>query len=70
MVNLGVRLVKQDGTPWSDWFTEEAVVRPANSSITRLSGKSMRRLFYFGTDPFYNVLAVSRTKGGMTSLLS
>jgi hypothetical protein len=63
------QLVRNDNTPWSDWISEYAIVRPAGPGITRLSGVGIRDILYFGTAPSNHSLTVAATKGGMASLL-
>jgi hypothetical protein len=72
-VYLRVRLVHRDGSPWSSWWIEDAIVRevlPGRVS-TRLSGKGLAKsnLFYIGVAPGAQVLSVTTTKGGMSSQL-
>jgi hypothetical protein len=62
-----VRLVRDD-TPWSNRIDEFAIVKQHNPSVPRLSGVRIRRVLYFGTAPGNHLLAVSATKGGLTSL--
>lgn len=64
-----VRLARDDYTPWSDWIVEVAIVRPPSPYLLRLSGIGIRHELYFGTSPNNLHLAVSATKGGLTSLL-
>jgi len=63
-----VRLVKDDNTPWGDWVVELAVVKQPSPNLSRLSGIGIRHELYFGTPPGNNLLAVSATRGGLTSL--
>jgi len=63
-----VQLVRNDGTPWSNWIQERAIVR-AGTNMPRLSGVGIRNVLYFGTAPGNQALAVGATKGGMVSLL-
>jgi hypothetical protein len=62
-----VRLVRDDDTPWSDWIDEFAIVKQHNPNVPRLSGARIRRVLKFGTAPGNHLLAVSATKGGLTS---
>ena len=64
-----VQLVRDDDTPWSDWIDEYAIVRQPDPNVPRLTGTRMRRVLYFSTAPGNHLLAVSGTKGGLTSLL-
>ncbi|KIN00500.1 hypothetical protein OIDMADRAFT_19556 [Oidiodendron maius Zn] len=64
-----VQLVRDDNTPWSDWIDETAIVRQPSPNVIRLSGAEIREVLYFGTAPGNHLLAVSSTKGGLTSLL-
>ena len=64
-----VQLVRDDNTPWGDWIHERAIVRQPSPNLTRLSGGGIRHAFYIGTAPGNHLLAVSTTKGGLTSLL-
>ena len=66
---IQVRLVRDDNTPWSDWIDELALVKPLGPNITRLTGIGIRNVLYIGTAPGNHLLAVSATKGGLTSLL-
>jgi hypothetical protein len=59
-IEVEVQLVRDDNTPWSDWFREVAIVQP--DSLSRLSG-------YGITSPGNHSLAVATTKGGLASLL-
>ncbi len=64
-----VRLVDNHSEPWSDWIFERAIVRTPHPSVDRLSGRGFRDVFYIGTGPGNHVLAVSASKGGLTTLL-
>jgi len=64
-----VRLVRDDNTPWGDWIDELAIVKQPILNMPRLSGVWMRHVLFFGTAPGNHLLAVSATKGGLTSLL-
>ena len=68
-IHVQVQLVRDDNTPWGDWIDELAIVRPPGPNLSRLSGAGIRDVLYFGTAPGNHVLAVSATKGGLTSLL-
>jgi|SRR5579862_1772995 len=68
-IRVQVQLVRDDNTPWSDWITEDAIVRPVVPGVPRLSGSGIREALYLATGPGNHVLAVSTTKGGLTSLL-
>lgn len=59
-----------DGTAWSAWMTEEAVIRPFTMDACRLSGSTMNYYYYFGTGPTTPTLSVASTKGGMSSQLN
>lgn len=68
---LEMRLFGSDGgTQVGPAFVELAVIRPYSAGLTRLSGLNMRKVFYFGTDPTFNCLAVATSKGGMGSMLN
>jgi hypothetical protein len=62
-----VQLVRDDDTPWSDWIDEDAIVK--QHGAPRLSGVGIRHVLYIGTAPGNDLLAISATKGGLTSLL-
>jgi hypothetical protein len=65
-----VQLVRDDNTPWGDWVDELAIVKPPpGRNVPRLSGVGIREHLYIGTAPGNHLLAVSATKGGLTSLL-
>ncbi|KAF7503848.1 hypothetical protein GJ744_003238 [Endocarpon pusillum] len=64
-----VQLVDNHGEPWGDWIVEQAIVRTPTEAVERLSGRNFRNVFYIGTGPGNHVLAVSASKGGLTSLL-
>jgi hypothetical protein len=64
-----VRLARDDNSPWSDWIDEWAIVRQPNPNVLRLSGVGIREILFIGTAPGNNLLAVSATRGGLTSLL-
>jgi hypothetical protein len=66
-----VQLVRDDNnhTPWSDWIDEEAIIKPSNVPMSRLSGAGIRQVLFFGTAPGNHLLAIGATKGGMPSLL-
>ena len=63
------QLVRDDNTPWSDWFREVAIVQPSRPGLSRLSGYGIRNALYLGTSPGNHSLAVATTKGGLASLL-
>jgi hypothetical protein len=69
-ISLQVQLVRDDDSPWSGWIDEEAIVRSAGPGVTRLSGVGIRDILYFGTAPGNHSLAVSATRGGLTSSVS
>jgi hypothetical protein len=62
-----VQLVRDDNTPWSNWIDEDAIVK--QHGAPRLSGVGIRHVLYIGTAPGNDLLAISATKGGLTSLL-
>jgi len=62
---LEVQMVRDDGTPWSDWIEEKAIVQPDGLGLPSLSGYGIRDALYLGTSPRNHVLAVSATKGGL-----
>ena len=64
-----VKLVKDDNMPWSDWIEEDAIVRQPHPHVSRLSGAGIRDALYIGTAPGNHLLAISATRGGLTSLL-
>jgi len=66
-IRMQIQLVRDDNSPWSEWINEEAIVRPVGLDIPRLSG--IRDIMYMATAPGNHVLAVSTTKGELTSLL-
>ena len=68
-LSVQVQLVRDDNSPWSNWYNDDAVVKPASQGVPRLSGNGIRRVLYLGTAPGNHLLAVAATKGGMTSLL-
>jgi hypothetical protein len=59
--------VRDNDTPWSGWINEDAIVK--QHGTPRLSGVGIRHVLYIGTAPGNHLLAVSATKGGLTSLL-
>lgn len=59
-----------NGTAWSAWMMEEAVIRPFTMDACRLSGSAMNHFYYFGTGPTTPTLSVASTKGGMSSQLN
>ena len=59
-----MQFVTADGTQVGPPFVEKAIIRPYSSELVRLSGFEMRKRFYFGTDPTFNLLAVAQTKHG------
>ncbi len=68
-IKVEVQLVRDNNTPWSDWFEEVAIVKPDSQGLSRLSGYRMREVLYLGTGPGSHSLAVATTKGGLASLL-
>ena len=68
-IEVEVQLVRDNNTPWSDWFQEVAIVQPDSPGLSRLSGYGIRNALYLGTSPGNHSLAVAITKGGLTSLL-
>jgi hypothetical protein len=69
MILVLVQLVRDDNTPWSDWIDEVAIVKQPVLNVPRLSGIGIRGILYIGTAPGNHLLAISATKGGLTSLL-
>jgi hypothetical protein len=69
MIVVEVQLVGNGNIPWSNWIDECAIVKLALPGIIRLSGTGIRNKLYIATTPGNNSLAVSATKGGLTSLL-
>lgn len=59
-----------NGTAWSTWMVEEAIIRPYTMNACRLSGSAMNDYYYFGTGPTTPTLSVAYTKGAMTSQLN
>jgi hypothetical protein len=45
-----VQLVREDDSPWSDWISEYAVIKPASQGVPRLSGYGIRKKLYIGRD--------------------
>ena|SRR5438045_8577502 len=68
-IEVEVQLVRDDNTPWSDWFREVAIVQPDSPGLSRLSGYGIRNALYLGTSPGNHSLAVATTNGGLASLL-
>jgi hypothetical protein len=68
-IEVEVQLVRDDNTPWSDWFREVAIVQPDSPGLSRLSGYGIRNALYMGTSPGNHSLAVATSKGGLASLL-
>ncbi|KAI4152914.1 MAG: hypothetical protein LQ340_002622 [Diploschistes diacapsis] len=66
---LNVQLRTQDGEPIGRWFDEIAVLRRSYPGIVTLTGSGIRRVFWMGTSPIFDALAIAETRGGMTSLL-
>jgi hypothetical protein len=64
-----VQLVRDDDTPWSDWYPELAIVKPNSPGLSRLSGYGIRNALYLGTSLGNHSLAVATIKGGLASLL-
>ena len=64
-----VQLVRNDDTPWGNWIPEYAIVKQPSPNMPRLSGVGIRGALFIGTAPGNHLLAVSATKGGLTSLL-
>lgn len=64
-----VHLAGNDGNPWGRWVTERAIVREPNPSIKRLSGAGIRRTYFIGTGPSNDIVGVSTTSAGLSSLL-
>jgi len=64
-----VQLVDNENLPWSDWIEEHAIIMQDGPTVVRLSGPGLRNAMYIATAPGNQFLAVSATKGGLTSLL-
>ncbi|KFY15433.1 hypothetical protein V492_01986 [Pseudogymnoascus sp. VKM F-4246] len=64
-----IQLIKDDYSPWGDWIRKRAIIRPNQPGTSSLSGPGMRDVLYFGTAPGNHTIAVSTTKGGLSSLL-
>jgi hypothetical protein len=69
LIVVQVQMVGNGNLPWSNWIDEFAIVKPAIPGILRLSGIGIRDALYIATTPGNNFLAVSATKGRLTSLL-
>lgn len=66
---VSVWLVDNHDESWDDWILKRAIVRTPTPFVERLSGRGFRDVFCIGTGPGNHVLAVSASKGGLTSLL-
>jgi hypothetical protein len=64
-----VRLIRDNNTPWSDSIDEDAIVKQYSPNVPRLSGAGIRDVLYISTASGNHLLAISNTKGGLTSLL-
>ena len=42
-LRVEVQMVRYDGTPWSDWIEEHAIVMPLEDGVSRLSGGGIRQ---------------------------
>jgi hypothetical protein len=50
-VHVQVQLIRDDGSPWSNWIDEWAIVKPSVPGAPRLSGIGIREVLYLGTAP-------------------
>lgn len=48
-----------NGTAWSAWMVEEAIIRPYTMNACRLSGSAINDYYYFGTGPTTPTLSVA-----------
>ena len=64
-----VQLVRDDNIPWSDRINEYAIVKEPAINVVRLLGVRIRHTLDIGTAPGNDILAISASKGGLTSLL-
>lgn len=64
-VRLEMQIVKEDGTPMTEWYKERCVV----GSDPRLSGLGMRQHLYFATAPGNHALYVAQKKNGIVEQL-
>jgi hypothetical protein len=67
-IRVQVQLVRDNNTPWGDWIDEAAIGKKPSLGVPRLSGVGIRGVLYIGTAPGNHLLAISATKGGLTSL--
>lgn len=68
-LRLQVRLLNSYQTPWTDWMTEVAIVRPMGPRVPRLSGSLIRDHLYFATSKGNQYVAVSTDKSGIDALI-
>jgi hypothetical protein len=68
-VRVEVQLVRESGDPWSPSFLEWAVIRQSGPGLPRLTGVEFRRNFIIGTEPSFDHLSITSSKGGTSSLL-
>lgn len=65
LVKLEMKIIKEDGTPMTEWYKESCLV----GSGSRLSGCGMRQHLYFATAPGNHGLYVAQKKNGIVSQL-
>lgn len=63
-----VQLADNNWDSWSNWFFEEAIVRQGYLGVPRLTGAGIRSHFFMGTPAGNDILSVSTSKAGLTSL--
>ena len=68
-LSVQVQMVRNDGTPWTGWMSEDVVLTSLTPGKTRLSGAGIRAHLYIATAPGNRTLSVSTTVGGLTSIL-
>ncbi len=54
---------------WSAWFDEKAVIRRVKPNVMRLSGREMRRHFFFGMPAEDGYVAVGKSKNALMTAL-
>lgn len=58
-----------NGSPLTEWFTEEVVLRHYTGVEARLSGSNVRNQLYIGTAPRLQNLYMARTKTRLSRIL-
>lgn len=58
-----------NGSPLTEWFTEQVVLRHFTGVEARLSGSNVRNQLYIGTAPRLRNLYVARTKTHLSRIL-